>query len=51
MALLIFCLGKKGKKFNPRIGCDGKCGNCNFGCENKEDNAKVLAAADKEVAE
>ena len=34
MALLIYCLGKKGKKFDPRIGCDGKCGNCNLGCEN-----------------
>ena len=34
MALLIYCLGKKGKKFDPRIGCDGKCGNCAMGCEN-----------------
>ena len=34
MALLIYCLGKKGKKFDPRIGCDGKCGNCALGCEN-----------------
>ena len=34
MGLLIYCLGKKGKKFDPRIGCDGKCGNCNMGCEN-----------------
>ena len=41
MALLIFCLGKKGKKFDPRIGCDGECGNCNLGCENKEDNIKL----------
>ena len=30
----ILTLGKKGKKFDPRIGCDGKCGNCNLGCEN-----------------
>ena len=41
MALLIFCLGKKGKKFDPRIGCDGECGNCNLGCENKDDNIKL----------
>lgn len=41
MALLIFCFSKKGKKFDPRIGCDGQCGNCNFGCENKEDNAAL----------
>lgn len=43
MALLIFCMGKKGKKFDPRIGCDGKCGNCNFGCENREDNMNLAA--------
>ena len=35
MALLIWALGKKGKKFDPRIGCDGACGNCNLGCENR----------------
>lgn len=32
MAVLIFALSKKGKKFSPRIGCDGKCGNCAQGC-------------------
>ena len=41
MALLIYCLGKKGRHFDPRIGCDGKCGNCNFNCENREDNLKL----------
>ncbi|MBP5225346.1 MAG: electron transport complex subunit E [Lachnospiraceae bacterium] len=35
MALLIWAMGKKGKKFDPRIGCDGQCGNCNLGCENR----------------
>jgi len=35
MAILIYCLGKKGKKFDPRIGCDGACGNCNLGCQNR----------------
>lgn len=51
MAILIFCLGRKGKKFDPRIGCDGECGNCNLGCENKADNI-ILAAeqAEKEAA-
>lgn len=44
MALLIYCLGKKGKKFNPTIGCDGKCGNCSLGCENK-----IEEKTDKEV--
>ena len=53
MALLIFCLGKKGKKFDPRIGCDGECGNCNLGCENKEDNIKLgeTAAVSQEKEE
>ena len=41
MALLIYCLGKKGRHFDPRIGCDGKCGNCSFNCENREDNLKL----------
>ena len=35
MAILIACLNKRGKKFNLSIGCDGKCGNCALGCENK----------------
>ena len=41
MALLIYCLGKKGRHFDPRIGCDGKCGNCSLNCENREDNIKL----------
>lgn len=40
MAVLIFALGKKGKKFDPRIGCDGACGNCNLGCENRIQDIK-----------
>nr|MBQ6241115.1 electron transport complex subunit E [Lachnospiraceae bacterium] len=35
MALLIYFLGKKGKKFEPRIGCDGKCGSCSANCESR----------------
>ncbi len=35
MALLIYCLNKKGKKFEPRIGCDGKCGSCTANCESR----------------
>lgn len=47
MAILIYCLGKKGKKFNPRIGCDGKCGNCALGCENKiEETTKEEVTAE-----
>ena len=43
MAILIACMRKKGKPFDPRIGCDGECGNCNLNCENKEDNIKIAA--------
>ena len=32
MAILIYALGKRGKKFDPRIGCDGQCGNCRSSC-------------------
>ena len=28
MALLVWGLGKHGKKFNPQIGCDGGCAGC-----------------------
>ena len=35
MAILIAALDKKGKKFNPQIGCDGCCGNCNLGCASR----------------
>lgn len=49
IALLVWALGKKGKKFDPRIGCDGCCGNCNRGCDNQEDNAKAMAEIAKEA--
>ena len=32
IALLVFFLGRKGKKFDPRIGCDGACGSCSASC-------------------
>jgi len=50
MALLIYCLGKKGKKFDPRIGCDGSCGNCNMGCQNRMTDMPK-AEEEKEVKE
>lgn len=51
MAILIFCLGRKGKKFDPRIGCDGECGNCNLGCSNKVTEAAAAEeSVEKEVA-
>ena len=51
MAVLIWALGKKGKKFDPRIGCDGSCGNCNHGCENKIVDMKKEESEGKEAAE
>lgn len=32
MAALIAFMNKKGKKFDPQIGCDGQCGNCMLHC-------------------
>lgn len=39
MALLIWALAKRGKKFKPEIGCDGSCGNCAISktCESKKE--------------
>jgi len=51
MAILIFCMSKKGRHFDPRIGCDGECGNCNLSCENKDDVLHDLAAAKSENRE
>ena len=47
MALLVRCMNKKGKKFDPRIGCDGSCGNCAMHCAEGEKPAD----AGKEDAE
>ena len=51
MAILIYCLGRKGRHFDPRIGCDGECGNCNLDCENKEDNIKIANGLATETEE
>jgi len=50
MALLIFCMDKKGKKFDPRIGCDGACGNCMHTCENFSIETAAPAAGEEEKA-
>ncbi len=34
MAALVWGLGKKGKKFEPVLGCEGDCKNCALACEN-----------------
>jgi len=47
MAILIAALDKKGKKFDPQIGCSGCCGNCNLGCAG---HSPVTDKNDKEAA-
>ena len=48
MALLVWALGKKGKRFDPRMGCDGQCGNCSLGCENRiMDMAKEVSGKEE----
>lgn len=32
MAFLVFILAKKGKKFEPKLGCDGNCEACHLSC-------------------
>jgi len=51
IAILVYCLGKKGKPFDPRISCSGECGNCNLECVNKEDNIKLSAGQTTETEE
>ncbi len=42
MAVLVWALAKRGKKFEPKLGCDGNCAACRAGCENKpKEEAKV----------
>lgn len=33
MAGLVWALARKGKKFEPKLGCDGNCKACALGCE------------------
>ena len=47
MALLVYCLDKRGKKFSPRIGCDGNCAGCAAGADCAE---KPEAPDGKEAA-
>lgn len=36
MAALVWALAQKGKKFEPKLGCDGNCKSCALGCESAE---------------
>ncbi|MBP5224655.1 MAG: electron transport complex subunit E [Lachnospiraceae bacterium] len=49
MAILIYVLGKHGKKFEPRIGCDGKCGACSENCRIRDVNETPAALKEQEV--
>ena len=41
IALLVYLLNRKGKKFDPRIGCDGACANCASRCESPIQDIKA----------
>lgn len=36
MATLVWALAKKGKKFEPKLGCDGNCKSCALRCESAD---------------
>ncbi len=41
IAILVYCMAKHGKKFEPKMGCDGNCAACRSDCgDRKEAEAK-----------
>ena len=45
IALLVYLLNRKGKKFDPRIGCDGACANCASRCASPIQDIKAEEAS------
>lgn len=45
IALLVYFLNRKGKKFDPRIGCDGACANCASRCASPIQDIKAEEAS------
>jgi electron transport complex protein RnfE len=37
MAILVACMAKRGKKFEPKIGCDGGCAHCSMSCDSRKE--------------
>ena len=45
IALLVYFLNRKGKKFDPRIGCDGACAHCASRCASPIQDIKAEEAS------
>ncbi len=41
MAILVAAMAKKGKKFEPKIGCDGQCSACMQSCPDRKEEANA----------
>lgn len=41
MAILVAAMAKKGKKFEPKMGCDGKCAGCIQNCSERQEEVKA----------
>ncbi len=37
MAILVAAMAKRGKKFEPKMGCDGNCAVCHSDCEDRKE--------------
>ncbi len=37
IAILVAAMAKKGKKFEPKMGCDGNCAACHSACEDRKE--------------
>lgn len=37
MAVLVAAMAKKGKKFEPKMGCDGNCAACHSACDDRKE--------------
>lgn len=37
IAILVAAMAKKGKKFEPKMGCDGNCAACRSACEDRKE--------------
>ncbi len=40
IAILVAAMAKKGKKFEPKMGCDGNCAACGTACGGRKEEAK-----------
>ena len=40
MAILVTAMAKRGKKFEPKMGCDGNCAACHSACDDRKEATK-----------